>query len=168
MSAGPECDFVWLGLANRKSSQEYYCSCRVSALLWGHHVKMKWVPSSPDLHPESRRQHRSMVVEEITIALSGGAPWGFRLQGGAEHQRPLQVAKVWLIWSLAWIMILAKYVLRYLFLFICLQVRLHAYASIPKLHPLNNPCEAKDETGRFVSGPITLWTFNLLECTAVS
>ncbi|KAI5107852.1 synaptopodin 2-like protein isoform X1 [Silurus meridionalis] len=35
-----------------------------------------------------------MVVEEITITLSGGAPWGFRLQGGAEHQRPLQVAKV--------------------------------------------------------------------------
>ncbi|XP_026788986.3 synaptopodin 2-like protein isoform X1 [Pangasianodon hypophthalmus] len=35
-----------------------------------------------------------MVVEEITITLSGGAPWGFRLQGGAAHQRPLQVAKV--------------------------------------------------------------------------
>ncbi|KAM9477456.1 synaptopodin 2-like protein [Clarias gariepinus] len=35
-----------------------------------------------------------MVVEEITITLSGGAPWGFRLQGGVEHQRPLQVAKV--------------------------------------------------------------------------
>lgn len=35
-----------------------------------------------------------MVAEEVIIALSGGAPWGFRLQGGAEHQKPLQVAKV--------------------------------------------------------------------------
>ncbi|XP_068424333.1 synaptopodin 2-like protein [Clinocottus analis] len=35
-----------------------------------------------------------MVVEEVIIALSGGAPWGFRLQGGAEHQKALQVAKV--------------------------------------------------------------------------
>ncbi|XP_068575406.1 synaptopodin 2-like protein [Cebidichthys violaceus] len=35
-----------------------------------------------------------MVVEEVIIALSGGAPWGFRLQGGVEHQKPLQVAKV--------------------------------------------------------------------------
>uniref|UniRef100_A0AAY4C4Q2 Synaptopodin 2-like protein n=1 Tax=Denticeps clupeoides TaxID=299321 RepID=A0AAY4C4Q2_9TELE len=24
----------------------------------------------------------------------GGAPWGFRLQGGAEHNKPLQVSKV--------------------------------------------------------------------------
>eukprot|EP00063_Salmo_salar_P034659 XP_014009494.1 PREDICTED: synaptopodin 2-like protein isoform X1 [Salmo salar] len=35
-----------------------------------------------------------MVAEEVIITLSGGAPWGFRLQGGAEHQKPLQVAKV--------------------------------------------------------------------------
>ncbi|XP_076830459.1 synaptopodin 2-like protein [Brachyhypopomus gauderio] len=35
-----------------------------------------------------------MVVEEVIITLSGGAPWGFRLQGGVEQQRPLQVAKV--------------------------------------------------------------------------
>ncbi|XP_031435120.1 synaptopodin 2-like protein [Clupea harengus] len=35
-----------------------------------------------------------MVAEEVIIALSGGAPWGFRLQGGMEHQKPLQVAKV--------------------------------------------------------------------------
>ncbi|KAL4641163.1 synaptopodin 2-like protein-like [Arapaima gigas] len=35
-----------------------------------------------------------MVVEEVIITLSGGAPWGFRLQGGAEHKKPLQVAKV--------------------------------------------------------------------------
>ncbi|XP_035653804.1 synaptopodin 2-like protein [Oncorhynchus keta] len=35
-----------------------------------------------------------MVSEEVVITLSGGAPWGFRLQGGVEHQKPLQVAKV--------------------------------------------------------------------------
>ncbi|XP_038156736.1 synaptopodin 2-like protein [Cyprinodon tularosa] len=35
-----------------------------------------------------------MVMEEILVSLSGGAPWGFRLQGGAEQQKPLQVAKV--------------------------------------------------------------------------
>lgn len=35
-----------------------------------------------------------MVQEEVIITLSGGAPWGFRLQGGVEHQKPLQVAKV--------------------------------------------------------------------------
>ncbi|XP_034407950.1 synaptopodin 2-like protein [Cyclopterus lumpus] len=35
-----------------------------------------------------------MVVEEAIITLSGGAPWGFRLQGGVEHQKALQVAKV--------------------------------------------------------------------------
>ncbi|XP_061693722.1 synaptopodin 2-like protein [Syngnathoides biaculeatus] len=35
-----------------------------------------------------------MVAEEVLITLSGGAPWGFRLQGGAEHHKPLQVAKV--------------------------------------------------------------------------
>ncbi|XP_028844119.1 synaptopodin 2-like protein [Denticeps clupeoides] len=35
-----------------------------------------------------------MVVEEVMITLAGGAPWGFRLQGGVEHHKPLQVAKV--------------------------------------------------------------------------
>ncbi len=35
-----------------------------------------------------------MVAEQVVVTLSGGAPWGFRLQGGAEHQKPLQVAKV--------------------------------------------------------------------------
>ncbi|TRY92439.1 hypothetical protein DNTS_029596 [Danionella cerebrum] len=35
-----------------------------------------------------------MVAEEVIITLSGGAPWGFRLQGGIEHEKPLQVAKV--------------------------------------------------------------------------
>ncbi|XP_058477610.1 synaptopodin 2-like protein [Solea solea] len=35
-----------------------------------------------------------MVAEEIVVSLTGGAPWGFRLQGGAEQQKPLQVAKV--------------------------------------------------------------------------
>uniref|UniRef100_A0A3B1JQD8 Synaptopodin 2-like protein n=1 Tax=Astyanax mexicanus TaxID=7994 RepID=A0A3B1JQD8_ASTMX len=35
-----------------------------------------------------------MVTEEVVVTLSGGAPWGFRLQGGAEQQKPLQVAKV--------------------------------------------------------------------------
>ncbi|TWW82294.1 Synaptopodin 2-like protein [Takifugu flavidus] len=35
-----------------------------------------------------------MVAEEIMVTLSGGAPWGFRLQGGAEQQTPLQVAKL--------------------------------------------------------------------------
>uniref|UniRef100_H3CLN0 Synaptopodin 2 like n=1 Tax=Tetraodon nigroviridis TaxID=99883 RepID=H3CLN0_TETNG len=34
-----------------------------------------------------------MVAEEIVITLSGGAPWGFRLQGGAEQQEPLQVRR---------------------------------------------------------------------------
>uniref|UniRef100_A0A3P9DJW5 Synaptopodin 2 like n=1 Tax=Maylandia zebra TaxID=106582 RepID=A0A3P9DJW5_9CICH len=32
--------------------------------------------------------------KEVIITLSGGAPWGFRLQGGVEHQKPLQVVKV--------------------------------------------------------------------------
>ncbi|KAL0984101.1 hypothetical protein UPYG_G00137100 [Umbra pygmaea] len=35
-----------------------------------------------------------MVAEEVLVTLSGGAPWGFRLQGGLEHQAPLQVSKV--------------------------------------------------------------------------
>ena len=41
-----------------------------------------------------RSHHGRMVVEDVAVSLSGGAPWGFRLQGGAEHERPLQVAKV--------------------------------------------------------------------------
>ena len=32
--------------------------------------------------------------EEVLVTLSGGAPWGFRLQGGAEQWKPLQVSKV--------------------------------------------------------------------------
>lgn len=32
--------------------------------------------------------------EEVVVTLSGGAPWGFRLQGGCEQKRPLQVSKV--------------------------------------------------------------------------
>lgn len=31
--------------------------------------------------------------EEVLVTLSGGAPWGFRLQG-AEQRKPLQVSKV--------------------------------------------------------------------------
>ncbi|XP_023560192.1 synaptopodin-2 isoform X1 [Octodon degus] len=30
----------------------------------------------------------------ICISMSGGAPWGFRLQGGREQKQPLQVAKI--------------------------------------------------------------------------
>lgn len=30
----------------------------------------------------------------VCISMTGGAPWGFRLQGGKEQQQPLQVAKV--------------------------------------------------------------------------
>ncbi|EOB04155.1 Synaptopodin 2-like protein, partial [Anas platyrhynchos] len=32
--------------------------------------------------------------EEMVITLSGGAPWGFRLQGGSEQKKPLQVSKI--------------------------------------------------------------------------
>lgn len=32
--------------------------------------------------------------EFICISMSGGAPWGFRLQGGKEQKQPLLVAKV--------------------------------------------------------------------------
>ncbi|XP_060750671.1 synaptopodin 2-like protein [Tachysurus vachellii] len=35
-----------------------------------------------------------MVAEEVMVTLSGGAPWGFRLQGGVEQKQPLQVSKV--------------------------------------------------------------------------
>ncbi|XP_036784688.2 synaptopodin 2-like protein isoform X1 [Manis pentadactyla] len=32
--------------------------------------------------------------EEVLVTLSGGAPWGFRLHGGAEQRKPLQVSKI--------------------------------------------------------------------------
>ncbi|EPQ06774.1 Synaptopodin 2-like protein [Myotis brandtii] len=32
--------------------------------------------------------------KEVLVTLSGGAPWGFRLQGGAEQRKPLQVSKI--------------------------------------------------------------------------
>ncbi|XP_044275975.1 synaptopodin 2-like protein [Varanus komodoensis] len=32
--------------------------------------------------------------EEVAVTLSGGAPWGFRLQGGSEQKGPLQVSKI--------------------------------------------------------------------------
>ncbi|KAG8507958.1 Synaptopodin 2-like protein [Galemys pyrenaicus] len=32
--------------------------------------------------------------ENVLVTLSGGAPWGFRLQGGAEQRKPLQVSKI--------------------------------------------------------------------------
>ncbi|KAL1780647.1 synaptopodin 2 isoform X1 [Sigmodon hispidus] len=32
--------------------------------------------------------------EEVQVTLAGGAPWGFRLQGGAEQKKPLQVSKI--------------------------------------------------------------------------
>ncbi|CDQ85443.1 unnamed protein product [Oncorhynchus mykiss] len=43
-----------------------------------------------------------MVAEEVVVTLSGGAPWGFRLQGGVEHQTPLQVSKVRLVCGVEW------------------------------------------------------------------
>ncbi|XP_020646873.3 synaptopodin 2-like protein isoform X1 [Pogona vitticeps] len=35
-----------------------------------------------------------VAEEEVVVTLSGGAPWGFRLQGGSEQKRPLQVSKI--------------------------------------------------------------------------
>ncbi|KAJ7324436.1 hypothetical protein JRQ81_017456 [Phrynocephalus forsythii] len=35
-----------------------------------------------------------VAEEEVVVTLSGGAPWGFRLQGGTEQKRPLQVSKI--------------------------------------------------------------------------
>ncbi|XP_076787330.1 synaptopodin 2-like protein isoform X1 [Arvicanthis niloticus] len=32
--------------------------------------------------------------EEVQVTLAGGAPWGFRLQGGSEQRKPLQVSKI--------------------------------------------------------------------------
>ena len=34
------------------------------------------------------------MSKSYSVSLAGPAPWGFRLQGGAEHERPVQVAKV--------------------------------------------------------------------------
>ncbi|XP_041032393.1 synaptopodin 2-like protein [Carcharodon carcharias] len=34
------------------------------------------------------------TIEEALVTLAGGAPWGFRLQGGSQQRKPLQVAKV--------------------------------------------------------------------------
>ncbi|XP_067876398.1 synaptopodin 2-like protein [Heterodontus francisci] len=34
------------------------------------------------------------VSEEELVTLAGGAPWGFRLQGGSQQHKPLQVAKI--------------------------------------------------------------------------
>jgi len=33
-------------------------------------------------------------AEVYKVLLSGGAPWGFRLQGGSEFRAPLRIAKV--------------------------------------------------------------------------
>lgn len=46
--------------------------------------------------------------EEVLVTLSGGGPWGFRLQGGSEQNRPLQVSKVRLSSSLERTQILGK------------------------------------------------------------
>ncbi|XP_067847005.1 synaptopodin-2-like isoform X3 [Heptranchias perlo] len=34
------------------------------------------------------------IGDYVYVAIDGGAPWGFRLQGGKEHKQPLQVSKV--------------------------------------------------------------------------
>ncbi|XP_060682386.1 synaptopodin-2-like isoform X2 [Hemiscyllium ocellatum] len=34
------------------------------------------------------------IGDYICVTISGGAPWGFRLQGGKEHKLPLQISKV--------------------------------------------------------------------------
>ncbi|XP_067895481.1 synaptopodin-2-like isoform X4 [Heterodontus francisci] len=34
------------------------------------------------------------IGDYVCITIGGGAPWGFRLQGGKEHKQPLQVSKV--------------------------------------------------------------------------
>lgn len=46
--------------------------------------------------------------EEVLVTLSGGGPWGFRLQGGSEQDRPLQVSKVGPSSSLEWTQTLGK------------------------------------------------------------
>ncbi|XP_072352285.1 synaptopodin-2-like isoform X2 [Scyliorhinus torazame] len=34
------------------------------------------------------------IGDYVCVTIGGGAPWGFRLQGGKEHKQPLQVTKV--------------------------------------------------------------------------
>ena len=34
------------------------------------------------------------MAAEFEVFLQGGAPWGFRLQGGKEFRAPLKIAKV--------------------------------------------------------------------------
>ncbi|XP_041041897.1 synaptopodin-2-like isoform X2 [Carcharodon carcharias] len=34
------------------------------------------------------------IGDYVCVTIGGGAPWGFRLQGGKEHKQPLQVSKV--------------------------------------------------------------------------
>ena len=36
----------------------------------------------------------SLASEVYEVVLTGGAPWGFRLQGGKEFRAPLRIAKV--------------------------------------------------------------------------
>lgn len=36
----------------------------------------------------------------FTVTLTGGTPWGFRLQGGREFNEPIRVAKVCIILKL--------------------------------------------------------------------
>lgn len=39
-------------------------------------------------------QQEMASSEVYEVVLSGGAPWGFRLQGGKEFGAPLRIAKV--------------------------------------------------------------------------
>jgi len=41
--------------------------------------------------------------EVYEVVLSGGAPWGFRLQGGKEFGAPLRIAKVSCLELPSWI-----------------------------------------------------------------
>lgn len=103
MSWGPECDFMWLRLANRKSSQEYFCSCRPSALLRGHHVKMKWVPSSPrpttwiqeatQKHGGGGNHHYTLRWRAMGLQTSGGSAAPETTAGcqGMAHLRPSMI-----------------------------------------------------------------------------
>lgn len=56
--------------------------------------KKRSAKSKQEKTDKKRIKSRTMVAEEVVITLSGGAPWGFRLQGGVEQHKPLQVAKV--------------------------------------------------------------------------
>lgn len=98
---------VGLGAPCRKKSDSVAGKEQVKAL-WGGPDHWPWgqcTEGPPDKSVENNqvkeeklkkkdRERRTMVAEEVIITLSGGAPWGFRLQGGVEHQKPLQVAKV--------------------------------------------------------------------------